>query len=314
MLSVILPAYNEEHVITKATTIIKEILSAENIDFELIFVDDGSKDKTWLNILNESKKDSRIRGLRFSKNFGKDSAILSGLTESNGDCVVVIDCDLQHPPMKIIDMYRLWEQGYEVVEGIKANRGKEGFLYSKFSKLFYDLISKATKINMSNASDFKLLDKKVVNIIIDMPEKNMFFRAMSSWVGFKSIQIEYDVQAREFGKSKWSTKSLIKYAIANLTSFTTLPMQIVTILGIFMFFVSIILSINALLQKIAGISLDGFTTVIILQAFSGSIIMLSLGIIGYYISKIYDEVKRRPRYIISEKTKPSKQNTIKSHK
>ena len=134
-----------------------------------------------------------------------------------------------------------------------------------------------------------------------MPEKNAFFRALSSWVGFKSTQIEYDVQEREAGESKWSTKSLIKYAITNITSFTSVPMQIVTVLGGIMFVVTAVLAVIALVQKILGQSLDGFTTVIILQCFTGGVVMLSLGIIGYYIAKIYDEIKGRPRYIISER-------------
>lgn len=303
MLSVIVPAYNEELMIKQTAKTISDILFSEKIDFELIFVNDGSKDKTWEIICEEAKSNSHIIGLKFSKNFGKEAAIFAGLSESSGDCAVVIDCDLQHPPNKIIDMYHLWEQGYEIVEGVKANRGKESPLYSFAAKCFYRMISSATNIDMSHASDFKLIDRKAINIIMNMPEKNAFFRALSSWVGFKSTQIEYTVQPREYGQSKWSTKHLISYAMTNITSFTTIPMQVVTILGFLMLILAVILSINALFQKISGVSLGGFTTIIILQCFTGSIIMISLGIIGYYIAKIYEEVKNRPRYIISERTK-----------
>lgn len=303
MLSVIVPAYNEELMIKQTAKTISDILFSEKIDFELIFINDGSKDRTWEIICEETKSNPHIIGLKFSKNFGKEAAIFAGLSESSGDCAVVIDCDLQHPPNKIIDMYHLWEQGYEIIEGIKTNRGEEGPLYSFSAKCFYRIISSATNIDMSHASDFKLIDRKVINVIINMPEKNAFFRALSSWVGFKSTQIEYTVQPREYGQSKWSTKHLISYAMTNITSFTTIPMQVVTILGLLMLVLAVILSVNALLQKVAGVSLDGFTTIIILQCFSGSIIMISLGIIGYYIAKIYEEVKNRPRYIISEKTK-----------
>ncbi len=154
---------------------------------------------------------------------------------------------------------------------------------------------------MSRASDFKLLDRKAVNVLLNMQEKNAFFRALSAWVGFTTTQVEYDVQEREAGESKWSTKSLTKYAITNIAAFTSAPMQIVTVLGVLMFIASVILTVVALYQKFMGIALGGFTTVIILQCFTGSIIMMSLGIIGYYIAKIYEEVKGRPRYIISQR-------------
>ena len=301
MLSIVTPAYNEEQMIHKTAQTISKLMETENIEYEVIFVNDGSKDKTWEKICEEGEAISKIRGVCFSRNFGKESAMFAGMAEAKGDCVVIIDCDLQHPPKKIVEMYRLWEQGYEIVEGVKASRGKESGMHAFAAKCFYSLISNATNIDMSHASDFKLLDRKAVNVLLNMPEKNAFFRALSSWVGFKSIQIEYDVQEREAGESKWSTKSLIKYAITNITSFTSAPMQLVTILGVVMFVVTALFAVISLVQKFLGQSLDGFTTVIILQCFTGSVIMISLGIIGYYIAKIYDEIKGRPRYIISER-------------
>lgn len=301
MLSIIIPAYNEEKLIRRTAETILGILDTEKIPCELLFVNDGSSDNTWKAICDISKVYPKIRGVSFSRNFGKESAMFAGLAESRGECCVVIDCDLQHPPEKIVEMYRYWEQGFEIVEGIKKNRGEESVFHSLASKCFYSIISNATNIDMMHASDFKLLDRKAVNVLLNMPEKNAFFRALSSWIGFKSIQIEYDVRSRDIGESKWSTKALIQYALANITSFTTIPMQFVTGLGVIMFIVSVILSVNALIQKLLGFSLEGFTTVIILQCFTGSVIMTSLGVIGYYLSKIYDEVKGRPRYIISER-------------
>lgn len=301
MLSVVVPAYNEEQIISKTAIVIPKLLIDNDINYELLFVNDGSKDNSWNKICEECKKNANIRGISFSRNFGKESAMFAGLAEAKGDCVVVIDCDLQHPPEKIVEMYRLWEQGYEIVEGVKASRGKESGLHAFAAKCFYSIISSATKIDMSRASDFKLLDRKAVNVLLNMHEKNAFFRALSSWVGFKSIQIEYDVREREIGESKWSTKSLIKYALTNITSFTTFPMQIVTFLGGIMLVVTAIIAIVALVQKISGLALSGFTTVIILQCFTGSVVMLSLGIIGFYISKICEEVQGRPKYIISER-------------
>ena len=300
MLSVIIPSYNEQAMIEKAASVISGILSNASIDCELIFVDDGSKDKTWQKITGISTVNSAVRGVHFSRNFGKEAAIMAGLTEAIGDCCVVIDCDLQHPPEKIIEMYRLWEQGFEIIEGQKSSRGTEGKLHAFAAKTFYSVISAATGFDMANASDFKLLDRKAVNVIINMHEKNAFFRALSSWVGFNTTSVEFDVQDREAGESKWSTLSLIKYALSNISSFSTAPMQVVTVLGVIMFVVSIILGGVALIQKICGQALEGFTTVILIQLFSSSIIMISLGIIGYYIARIYEEIKGRPRYIIAD--------------
>ena len=301
MLSVIIPAFNEEKMISRTAETLLEILQKENIPCELLFVDDGSTDATWAEIRQAANKSAAVRGIHFSRNFGKESAMFAGLEKAKGSCCVVIDCDLQHPPEKLVEMYRLWEQGYEVIEGVKTSRGKEGVFHSFASKMFYKIISGATGVDMSRASDFKLLDRKAVLVLRNLQEKNAFFRALSSWVGFKTTQVEYDVQERTEGESKWSTKSLIKYAVTNITSFTTMPMQIVTVLGILMFVLAFVLTVIAIVQYISGTSVAGFTTVIILQCFTGSVIMIALGIIGYYISKIYEEVKGRPKFIISER-------------
>ena len=299
LLSVIVPSYNEEQMVEKSANVISGILSREAIEFELIYVDDGSMDNTWKVIQTTAVKNAKVRGIHFSRNFGKESAIIAGLSESIGDCCVVIDCDLQHPPEKIVEMYRLWEQGFEVVEGHKTSRGSESAVHSFAAKVFYGVISKATGFDMENASDFKLLDRKAVDVLINMHERNAFFRAMSSWIGFETISVDFEVQEREAGESKWSTSSLIKYALSNISSFSTAPMQVVTVLGVIMFIVSMVFGVISLVQKIMGIARPGFTTVILISLFSSSVIMISLGIIGYYIARIYEEIKGRPKYIIS---------------
>ena len=300
MLSVILPSYNEEKMIPVAADTISAILERENIDFELLFVDDGSKDATWENITRAAELNKHVVGVHFSRNFGKEAAMFAGLEKASGDCCVVIDCDLQHPPEKIVEMYRLWEDGYEVVEGIKEDRGEESGNHKFAANSFYGLISKATGMDMSSSSDFKLLDRKVVDTLNKLPERNVFFRALSFWVGFKKATVYYSVRERTEGVSKWSTKSLIKYAITNIGSFSSAPLHIVTVLGFIMLAVAIVFSIISLVQKLTGQALGGFTTVILLLMFSSSIIMISLGIVGYYIARIYDEIKGRPRYIISQ--------------
>lgn len=301
MLSIILPSYNEGKNISKASGVISELLASNNIPYELIFIDDGSKDDTWNEIEKASKGNPNVVGIHFSRNFGKESALFAGLAESTGDACIVMDCDLQHPPETLIEMYRLWQEGYEVVEGVKRSRGKESILHKASAGLFYKLISKAVKIDMSRASDFKLLDRKAVDSLLAMPERNAFFRALSAWIGYKTTTVEFDVREREEGESKWSTWSLIKYAITNIVAFSAAPMQVVTIAGVLVFLFAIILGIQTLIKFFMGHAVAGFTTVILLILIIGSIIMISLGIIGYYISKIYEEVKGRPKYIISKK-------------
>ncbi len=301
LLSVILPAYNEEKMIEKAGTVIGRILEEQKIPYEIVFVDDGSKDRTWSEIDRTAVNNPHIAGVHFSRNFGKESAMLAGLANAKGDCCVVMDCDLQHPPETVVEMYRLWEQGYEVVEGVKHSRGKESLAHKASAGMFYKLISKAVGIDMSRASDFKLLDRKAVDALLEMPERNAFFRALSAWIGYKTTSVEFDVREREEGVSKWSTKSLIRYAITNIVSFSSAPMQFVTGAGVFVFLLAVILGIQTLVHYFTGNAVAGFTTVILLLLLIGSILMISLGIIGYYISKIYEEVKGRPRYLISRK-------------
>ena len=300
MLSVVLPSYNEEEMVPVAARTVHEILAAEGIGHELLFVDDGSRDATWQRIREAAASVPAVRGVHFSRNFGKEAAIFAGLNEAKGDCVAVIDCDLQHPPEKLVEMYRLWEQGFEVIEGVKSDRGKESVMHRFAAKTFYAIISRATGIDMSRASDFKLLDRKAVNVILTMREKRAFFRALSSWVGFRTTEVSYEVRERTAGESKWSTWSLMKYAVSNITAFTAMPLHLVTVFGVITLLISVVLGIIALVQKIAGTALGGFTTVIILLLFLGSLIMISLGIIGYYVGNIYEEIKDRPRYIIAD--------------
>lgn len=304
MLSVVLPAYNEEQMIAISGNAISEILEKENIPYEILFVDDGSVDSTWEKIEEYTLKKEQVRGISFSRNFGKEAAVAAGLADARGDCAVVLDCDLQHPPEKIVEMYHLWEQGYEIVEGIKNERGQEKKMHSLGAKIFYSVISRMAGFDMENSSDFKLLDRKVVDVLNTMPERG-FFRAISYWVGYHKTTVEYDVGTRVDGESKWSTRGLLKYAISNISSYSTAPMQIVTALGSIMLIISVIFGIWALIDKIVGRALEGMTTVIIITIFIGSIIMISLGIIGYYIARIYEEIKGRPKYIISARTKSS---------
>lgn len=299
-LSVVLPAYNEEAMVPQAARVIGDLLKREDIPYELIFVNDGSRDGTWAAVVAAAQDDPWVRGVSFSRNFGKEAAILAGLAQSRGGCCAVIDCDLQHPPEKLVEMYRLWEQGYEIVEGVKEDRGAENPVHTFAAGMFYGIISKAVKMDMSKASDFKLLDRKVVSILLNMRERNTFFRALSAWVGFRTAQVPFSVRERTAGETKWSLWALVKYALTSITAFSAAPMQLVTALGVIVLVCSAVLGVQSLWKKFSGQALEGFTTVILLLLFIGSIIMISLGIIGYYLGKIYDEIKDRPRYIISQ--------------
>ena len=300
MLSVVIPAFNEQEMVPAAAGQIDGILSRAGIPHELIFIDDGSRDATWAEIRAESEHRDTVRGVHFSRNFRKEAAILAGLQAADGDCVAVIDCDLQHPPEKLVEMYRLWEQGVEVVEGVKTDRGEESLAHRVAAKTFYRLISEATHIDMTRASDFKLLDRKAVNVLLSMREKRAFFRALSSWIGFRTAEVPYEVRERAAGESKWSTWLLIKYALSNITAFTSLPLHLITGCGAASFLAALIVGIVSIVRLAMGRVVTGLTGAVILLLFLSGLIMVGLGIIGYYLGNIYMEIQDRPRFIVSE--------------
>ena len=300
MLSVVIPAFNEQEMVPAAAGQIDGILSRAGIPHELIFIDDGSGDATWAEIRAESEHRDTVRGVHFSRNFRKEAAIFAGLQAADGDCVAVIDCDLQHPPEKLVEMYRLWEQGVEVVEGVKTDRGEESLAHRVAAKTFYRLISEATHIDMTRASDFKLLDRKAVNVLLSMREKRAFFRALSSWIGFRTAEVPYEVRERAAGESKWSTWLLIKYALSNITAFTSLPLHLITGCGAASFLAALIVGIVSIVRLAMGRVVTGLTGAVILLLFLSGLIMVGLGIIGYYLGNIYMEIQDRPRFIVSE--------------
>ena len=300
MLSVVIPAFNEQEMVPAAAGQIDGILSRAGIPHELIFIDDGSRDATWSEIRAESERRDTVRGVHFSRNFRKEAAIFAGLQAADGDCVAVIDCDLQHPPEKLVEMYRLWEQGVEVVEGVKTDRGEESLAHRVAAKTFYRLISEATHIDMTRASDFKLLDRKAVNVLLSMREKRAFFRALSSWIGFRTAEVPYEVRERAAGESKWSTWLLIKYALSNITAFTSLPLHLITGCGAASFLAALIVGIVSIVRLAMGRVVTGLTGAVILLLFLSGLIMVGLGIIGYYLGNIYMEIQDRPRFIVSE--------------
>lgn len=301
-LSVVLPAYNEREMIPIISRELTRRLEQEKISYELIFVSDGSSDGTWEEIEREADENSRVLGLEFSRNFGKDSAIFAGMAQARMDAVAVMDCDLQHPVDTLVSMYRIWENGSEIVEGVKAYRGEENFFYRKGAGWFYHILSRALKLDMEDASDFKLMDRKVVDSLLKMSERHLFFRGISAWAGYRKTQVKYEVAERAAGKSKWNWSSLIAYGFQNIVAFTTVPLQFVTVGGLICFLGSAALGIYSLVRYFQGQAVEGYTTILMVLLIIGSAIMISLGIIGFYMGKIYDEVRRRPRYLISRMT------------
>ncbi|MBP1919322.1 glycosyltransferase [Youngiibacter multivorans] len=300
--TVVIPVYNEELLINENVGVIAGYLRQAGTGFTILLVDDGSRDSTWQKLRELSKEHDFVKALRLSRNFGKEAAICAGLEEADGDACIIMDSDLQHPPQLIPEMIRLWkEDGYDVIEGVKSSRGNESMVKKVGAGMFYSILSKLSGLDMQQASDFKLLDRKVVDAWKSMNERGTFFRGMSAWVGYNRKSLPFSVGTRTRGTSKWSVFNLFNLAIKAITSFSSFPLHIVTFIGLFFLVGALILGIQTIYMKVSGMALSGFTTVILLLLIIGSALMISLGIIGTYIARIYEEVKFRPRYIVSEK-------------
>ncbi len=301
MISIIIPVYNEAGQITANVHKISSILECNNIRYEFIIVDDGSTDKSWEELTALSNNNSNIRIIRLSRNFGKEAAICAGLDYCSGDACIVMDADLQHPPELIPEMVRLWnDEGYQVVDGVKTSHARTGLFNKIGSPVFYRIMRRLSGFDLNNSSDFKLLDAKVVDAWRTMNENNTFFRGMTAWVGFKRTSLPFAVVRRTSGKSKWTFLRLCKLAVNAITSYSSVLLQIVTMMGVLFLILSLIIGIQTLYMKFAGRAVSGFTTIILLLLLIGSTLMISLGIIGMYIARIFNEVKSRPRYLISE--------------
>lgn len=301
MLSIVIPLYCESSNLKNVLSQIYSIIESLEETYELILIDDGSTDSTWAVIEEAASKYPMLRALRLSRNFGKESALCAGIEMTRGNAVITLDGDLQHPPELIPEMVRKWrESGTDVVEAVKESRGRESLTNKIGATIFYLIMDKLTGYKLSNASDYKLMDRKVIDAWLKMGDRNLFVRGMSAWLGFKREQIPFKVPERAGGSSGWSVFRLIKLATTAVTSFSSLPLHIVTLSGGLFFLFALILSAQTFFRKIAGDAVSGFTTVILLQLIIGSLLMMSLGIIGEYIAKIFKEVKGRPRYVVAE--------------
>ncbi|ATH09464.1 hypothetical protein BIY24_01820 [Halobacteriovorax marinus] len=302
---IILPAYNEELALQSTLEKISKELPRDGYKFTFIVVDDGSEDKTWqeLLLLKESYGET-LQGVKLSRNFGKESAMFAGISRARDrgvDAVIIMDSDLQHPPSVLKSMLYHWDNDeFKIVQGVKKYSASESFCKVVFSSLFYSVFSKISRLELKAESDFKLLDKVVVECLSNLKERNLFFRGLSSWIGYKSMSIEFDVQEREYGDTKWSFFSLLKYSIGNITSFSSRPLMLVLLLALGYLLLSCYLIIKTLYLHFLGFNYQGYSTILILISITGMCVLFSMGIMGIYVSKLYEEVKGRPRYLIED--------------
>ncbi len=300
VLSVVVPVYREAAHLPVVLDAIEAALVQTGETYELICVDDGSPDDTWKVLSAEAPKRPNLRALRLSRNFGKESALVAGLSAACGAAVIVMDGDLQHPPALIPEMVKTWrEKGVDVVEAVKERRGDESLLYKLFAHTYYRVFNRLSGLDLAGASDFKLLDRRVVDAWRAMGERNLFFRGMTSWLGFERARLPFKVPDRVGGRSGWSFFALSRLAATSITAFSSIPLSLITGLGIVFTAVAVVMGASALYLKLTHNIGDSFTTLILLVLLVGGLVMTSLGIVGVYVARIYDEVKQRPRFIVS---------------
>lgn len=304
-LSLVVPCYNEEGNVEKFFSEVKRVFDGKVDDYEFVFVNDGSKDKTLVNLkkLYNEQKDSHIQVLSFSRNFGKESAIYAGLNHAKGDMVCLIDADLQQRPEVVLEMLDVMNSNEELdcVTAYQDER-KESKLMTSVKSMFYKIINGIAEVRFVNgASDFRLMKRAMVDAILEMTEYHRFSKGIFSWVGFNTEYIPYTVEERESGESKWGFRKLLKYAFEGIVSFTTFPLKLSAYVGFLSSIISVIYLIVVVVQKLAfGIDVPGYATIVVLVLLLGGLQLFSLGILGEYLSKIYVQVKNRPVYILKE--------------
>jgi polyisoprenyl-phosphate glycosyltransferase len=304
-ISIVIPLYNEGSQLSALLSDLKAALEETGCPFEIILVDDGSPDNTWESIKHQAQTFPGLRAVRLSRNFGKELALCAGLERARGDAVIVMDGDGQHPPSLLPVMVEKWrDSGADIVQAEKVKRGRESVSSKLGALLFYLILNKLSGFELKGASDYKLINRKVVDTWLAMRERNVFFRGMTAWMGFTTIQIPFEVGPRRAGKSGWSYLRRAKLALVGITTFSSFPLHLVTFAGVIFFVFAVGLGIETLYLKLVGRAFTGFTTVILLELIIASLLMISLGIIGEYLARIYEEVKGRPRYIITDSIEP----------
>lgn len=302
LISIVVPMYFEEEVAQVCYNRLKKVVDDYKINYEFVFVNDGSTDRT-IDILKDiAEKDPRSKVINFSRNFGHQNAVTAGLDYASGDAIVIIDADLQDPPELIPQMIDKWREGYEVVYGKRKTRKGETFFKLITAKYFYRFLNYMSDIDIpKDTGDFRIIDRKVADVFIKLTERNRFIRGMISWVGFRQTYIEYERDERFAGETKYPLKKMIKFAADGIFAFSSKPLRIVTGFGLFTVLISICLLLYSIIVKVVGYNIQaGWTSLIVAISFFSGIQLLALGIIGQYIARIYDESKNRPVYIVKE--------------
>jgi len=301
-ISIVVPLYNEEkNIRLMHDRLVSSILKITS-NFEIIYVNDGSNDNSFLELLKLSNEDERVKYINFSRNFGHQIAVTAGLEYSKGAAVVIIDGDLQDPPEVIPEMYALYKEGFEVVYGQRLIRKGESFFKKITAKYFYRILKKITNINIPvDTGDFRLIDRKIVNDLKNMPEQNKFLRGQIAWLGYRQTSIFFERDERKFGETGYPFSKMLKFALDGITGFSDVPLQFVTKTGIFISFISFLVILYAIFSHfILERTITGWTSLIISSMFIGGVQLISVGIIGEYISRINKNVQNRPLYIVSE--------------
>lgn len=300
---IVVPCFNEEAMLSMFYTESEKIYKTiDGYDFTYIFVNDGSKDNTYLMLKKLASEHSNVKYISFSRNFGKEAAMYAGLCNTSSDYVIVMDADLQHPPALVPQMISKIEEGYDCCAAQRTDRKGESKIKSFFSSLYYKFNNRFTDVELvQNAVDFRIMTKQMVDNIVSLCEVQRFSKGIFQWVGFDTCWIPYDNVERPLGETKWSFKSLFKYALTGITSFSIAPLRFLTFSGLFISFITFVLIVFTLVRKLAfGIDVSGYASLMIAVLFMGGIIELSLGILGEYIANIYLEAKDRPIYIIKD--------------
>ena len=301
--SLLIPCYNEEASLPILYEELVRLMDHHTqYEWEVLFVNDGSRDATIQLIKDLHRKDSRIAYVDLSRNFGKEAAMLAGFDYVTGDCMVILDADLQDPPSLIPEMLKYWEEGYDDVYAKRASRGKESWLRKKLSLLYYDILQRSTKVEiLPNVGDFRLLDRKCIEALKSLRESERYTKGMFCWVGFNKKEIVFDRGDRVAGNTSWNFLSLFNLAIEGITSFTTTPLRLSTIMGfIVSLFAFIYMCVIVTKTLIWGDEVQGFTTLFVFISFLGGVQLISLGIIGEYLGRIFHETKNRPVYVVKE--------------
>jgi glycosyltransferase involved in cell wall biosynthesis len=300
-LSIIVPAFNEEEGLAAFLSQLFGVLAGCCDSYEVWVIDDGSRDATWERLRGELAHYPQLHGLRFTRNFGKEAAILAGLRQVRGRAIVVMDADGQHPPSLLPDMLKLWRSGKaEIVAAQKANRDTDTWFARLNARMFNGLMHALTGLDLEGASDFRLLDRRVVDTLLAFPEKVRFFRGMTVWTGFTTVPLAFDVAPRIAGTSQWSTGQLMRLAITAITSYSAKPLSIVFRLGVFGMLAAFLLLLQAVYSWVTHAAVSGWTSMTVIVLFFGSANLLGIGILGAYLAQIFDEIKGRPEFLVGE--------------